>query len=371
MIFKNFSRAALGGAVALLMSIAALPASAQDWKAEWDKTVAAAKKEGNLVVNFLPNTTFRRIFLREWRKAFPEIKVSITSIYPPQFIPRVKKEAQAGKHLWDIVHTGPQGGFLLAKAGLMKPLREDFILPDLKDPKTFGGWDNAFLDRDKKIVLGTQWFLKMPFYNAKLLSPERVKREGIKILFDPDLKGKIIWQDPNTGGAGGAFGLALQNLIGTDGIKRLIDEKQVVFVRSAAQLVEKLVRGQALIVMGPTVNSRLGKYKKAGLDLDIRGFGNDPKMLAFDSTGGFGLYTFKDRPNPNAAKVFINWILTKDIQNKLAKALEQVSRRTDVPFQGSEYLRPRPGVKYFDTSSEQAQEKITALQKVIRKMRGI
>jgi iron(III) transport system substrate-binding protein len=363
-------RVLASAALALCAAALSLPAQAQAWKAEWDKTVAAAKQEGHLVLNLLPNTTFRRVFLEEWRKEFPEIKVEISSIYPPQFVPRVKTEAEGGKHLWDVVHTGPEGGYLLAKAGLMAPLRDEFILPDVKDAKTWGGWDNAFLDTGKTYVLGTQWFLKMPFYNAKVLSPEKVGRLGVKVLFEPEMKGKIVWQDPNTGGAGNVFGYALRELVGMDGIRRLIKDQDVVFTDSAAQLVDRLVRGQATVVMGPTVNSRLPQYEKAGLDLDIRGFGNDPKALAFDSTGGFGLYTFKERPNPNAARVFINWILSKPIQEKLANALEQISRRTDVAPAVPDYLKPKPGVKYLDTSSEQAQAKINETADEIAKIRG-
>jgi iron(III) transport system substrate-binding protein len=361
---------------AMLLGIAALacalavPAQAADWKAEWDKTVAAAKQEGNLILNLLPNTGFRKVFLEEWRKDFPEIKVSVTSVYPPQFVPRVKTEVAGGKHLWDVVHNGPSGGFQLAKAGLMAPMRDEFILPDLKDEKTWGSWDTAFLDEEKKYVLGTQWFLKMPFYNAKVLAPEKVERLGAKVLFEPELKGKIVWQDPNTGGAGNTFGYALKQLVGIEGVARLIKDQQVVFTESAAQLVERLVRGQATVVMGPTVNSRLDQYEKAGVELDIRGFGNDPRLLAFESTGGFGLYTFKQRPNPNAARVFINWILSKPIQEKIAKELEQISKRTDVAATVPDYLKPKPGARYLDTSSEPAQDRIAAVQDEIAKIRG-
>jgi iron(III) transport system substrate-binding protein len=367
------SAALLFGIAALALWLAAFwtTAHAQAWKAEWEKTVEAAKKEGNLVLNLLPNTTFRNVFLGEWGKEFPEIKVSVTSIYPAQFVVRVKTEAQAGKHLWDAVHTGPLGGFQLAKAGLMAPVRDEFIFPDLKDPKTWGGWDNAFLDEEAKYVLRTQWFVKMPFYNAKVLAPEKVERLGAKVMFEPEMKGKIVWQDPNAGGAGGSFGYALKQLVGMDGIKRLINDQQVVFVESAAQLVEKLVRGQAMVVMGPTVNSRLPNYEKAGLEFDIRGFGADPRMLAFESTGGFALYTFKQRPNPNAAKVFINWVLSKPIQEKLARALEQISNRTDVAATVPSYLQPKRGVTYLDTSSEPAQAKIAEVQKEIGKIRGM
>jgi iron(III) transport system substrate-binding protein len=279
-------------------------------------------------------------------------------------------EAEGGKHLWDVVLNGPLGGFPLARANMLTPVRDEFILPDLKDPKTWGGWDEAFLDQEKKYVFGVQWFLKMPFYNAKVLPPEKVERLGARVMFEPELKGKIVWQDPNTGGAGNVFGYALKQMVGLDGVARLIKDQQVVFVESAAQLVERLVRGQATVVMGPTVNSRLPDYEKAGVELDVRGFGNDPRMLAFESTGGFGLYTFKQRPNPNASKLFINWVLSKPMQEKFAKELEQISRRTDVAVALPDYLTPKPGAKYLDTSGEQAEARVSAVQDEIAKIRA-
>ena len=352
------------------LAVWSAPVRAQDWRAEWDKTVAAAKQEGNLVLNLLPSPAFRTIFLAEWRKDFPEIKLSISSLFAPQFVPRVKTEVQGGKYLWDVQLNGPTGGFPLARAGMLAPIREAFIMPDLKDPATWGGWNQAFVDEEKAYVLRSQWFLKMPFYNAKALTPEKVERLGAKVLFEPELKGKIVWQDPNTGGAGNVFGYALKEMYGIDSIKRLIHDQQVVFTESAAQLVERLVRGQATVGMGPTVNSRLPQYENAGVELDVRGFGNEGRLLAFESTGGFGLYTFKQRPNPNAAKVFINWILSKSMQEKVAKELEQISNRADVATTLPPYLTPKPGVSYLDTSSERAEARVAEVQDEIAKIRG-
>src|SRR5262245_49736380 len=98
----ELSRPLISRALVVLAALAVWcsPVRAQDWKAEWDKTVAAAKQEGNLVLNLLPNTGFRNLFLAEWRKDFPDIKLSVSSIYPPQFVPRVKTETQGGKYLW-------------------------------------------------------------------------------------------------------------------------------------------------------------------------------------------------------------------------------------------------------------------------------
>jgi ABC-type Fe3+ transport system substrate-binding protein len=56
-------------------------------------------------------------------------------------------------------------------------------------------------------------------------------------------------------------------------------------------------------------------------------------------------------PHPNATKVFVNWILTKDVQAKLMVATKLNSRRTDVP-PGAPDRVLRPGIKYLNPQSE-------------------
>jgi ABC-type Fe3+ transport system substrate-binding protein len=68
------------------------------------------------------------------------------------------------------------------------------------------------------------------------------------------------------------------------------------------------------------------------------------------SSGAGNVAMFNRMPQPNAAKVYINWLLSRDGQNHYARALGYVSRRVDVPSDYYEPWRvPQPGaVKTYD-----------------------
>jgi ABC-type Fe3+ transport system substrate-binding protein len=58
-------------------------------------------------------------------------------------------------------------------------------------------------------------------------------------------------------------------------------------------------------------------------------------------------------PHPNAAIVFLNWLLTKDGQYALNLPQLQASLRQDVPRDHvPDYIVPKPGVEYIDTYGE-------------------
>jgi ABC-type Fe3+ transport system substrate-binding protein len=62
---------------------------------------------------------------------------------------------------------------------------------------------------------------------------------------------------------------------------------------------------------------------------------------------------FDKAPNENAAKVFINWLLTKETQDALSKLTGRNSRRSDVAPVNEEQL-PIRGEKYIYPQAEEA-----------------
>src|SRR5210317_1240456 len=86
-----------------LVSASALTAAAADWpgKAKWDKVVAAAKKEGKLVVAGPSGRAWRGVLVK-FQKDYPDIKISVTPFAGRDFWPRAMKEREVGKHLWDL-----------------------------------------------------------------------------------------------------------------------------------------------------------------------------------------------------------------------------------------------------------------------------
>jgi ABC-type Fe3+ transport system substrate-binding protein len=378
---------ALGRPLLAAFIIAAVPAVAQaqsswqaewdrivssadaTWKTEWDRLVAGARKEGEVVMVVPPSRTHRDFLAREWPKAYPEIKISMTTIAGPQLLPRFKVEREGGKYLWDLVLTGTENGFQLRDAGFADPVLPEFVLPDVKDPKTWGGWETAFFDNERKYVFATRSFLKMPYYNAKLLSPGKVEQQGVKVLIDPELKGKVIWHEPTAGGSGRTFGPVMMRMLGDDGFRKLVQE-QTVFVSAMNDVVERMARGQFAVGLGPVMTQLLGRYKKAGVDFDIRPLGNTPKFGAYGNTGGSNAIVVKDRPHSNATRVFLNWYMSKPVATALSAAMGEDSRRTDVPAVAPVDERRVPGVDYWEAQREEYDADFERARRLILEFRG-
>jgi ABC-type glycerol-3-phosphate transport system substrate-binding protein len=160
----------------------------------------------------------------------------------------------------------------------------------------------------------------------------------------------------------------LRKLLGDDGLKTLVQE-QVVFTANMMDMIDKMARGAYVIGMGPVMTQLLERYRKAGLDLDIRPLGNTPEFAAFANTGGANTVIFNNRPHPNATRVFLNWFASKDISQRLAKAMGQDSSRVDVPPQVDPGEARIPGLAYDEPTRERAGEEVKAAHEYIRQLR--
>ena len=77
------------------------------------------------------------------------------------------------------------------------------------------------------------------------------------------------------------------------------------------------------------------------------------------------LFVFNKRPHPNATRVFVNWLLTHDVQEGFAKAIQQSSRRADVASVAEPDQTPIPGVTYLHTQWEEDQQKMDDAVKLV------
>jgi iron(III) transport system substrate-binding protein len=340
-----------------------------DGDAEWNKLVTAAKQEGDVVIIVPPSSTHRDFLAREWPKAYPDIKLSQTSVPPGQQFTRLSVERSAGKYLWDLVFTGSDNAFQLRDAGMLDPIKPEFVLSDVKNPEIWGGWDDAFADTTAAYVFTSRTFLKMPFYNAKLLSPDKVKAEGTKIFLDPILKKKVIWDDPAFGGSGRTFAPVMLRLLGEEGLRQFVSE-QVVFVTQMSDLVDRMARSQYILSLGPVLTGLLDRYREAGVPLDIRPLSNRPELGAYANTGASNIVVLKNRPHPNAARLFLNWYLSKPVEAALAKEMGEDTRRSDVPQQVEPAQQRLPGIKYYEAQNEENTPAARKAQELIAKFRG-
>ena len=348
-----------------LALLAPLPAAAQDWAA----TVAAAEKEGEVIMQSQPNVLAREFIQKEWPKLYPKIAVSLSVVPTPQFLIRFRTERQSGKFLWDLGFGGGSAGYALYKEGGVDPFAPELVLPEVNDPKIWGGWNEAYVDIQHKYVFSMSSYIRGPWYNAAFVSPEKVERLGLKVMLEPEYKGKTVWHDPLQFGTGQTQALLVQKQLGPEGFRKLLTEQDIQMVAQQQQVVEAMARGTAWIGLGAPVKGLIAPYLQAGIKADIRSFGNRPEVN-IASIGGSNLYVFNRRPHPNATRVFINWILSKDVQAQLAKLLDQDTRRTDVPRAADADETPAPGVTYMSTQREEFEENQARVLALIRELRA-
>ena len=112
---------------------------------------------------------------------------------------------------------------------------------------------------------------------------------------------------------------------GEEYLKRLVAQKLFV-TRDLRLLAESLAKGRVALTSGIGY-SEFGPFIKANLPVTALPV---PKEGLFAS-GGYGhLVVLKNQPHPNAAKVFVNWLLGRDGQEVFGRAMGVGTRRLDI-----------------------------------------
>jgi ABC-type glycerol-3-phosphate transport system substrate-binding protein len=341
---------AFGLTLAALM-LAPLAARSQTAAApDWQRTLAAARQEGVVVVAMGPTQARRDFLLRQWKADYPDIALSLT-IAPRSFVPNLVTERAAGKFLWDVFCGGPNTGISMIKADLLDPLMPEIVLPENTDLSDFGGAEDAFFDPQKRYMLSLVIDLTSPAYNAKLIAPAKAAALGLNLMLEPEVKGKIAWYDPRTEGPGAPFLVLIAKVLGDDKLRRILTDQDPVFVANLNDVATSVVRGRAVIGLGSKPREIVAPFKEAGLDVDVRPLGNTPET-AYRTTDGATLAVIQSRPHPNAARLFVNWILSPRISGLMAKATEFPSRRASVPPLDPLYT-PIAGAAYVDAQRDE------------------
>ena len=310
-------RAVLGGFTWGAATVLCRPSGAGA-STEWEQTLAAAKKEGKVAVNTFTGQAYARVF-KLFTQAYPEH----TSLEPVDFVPRLTAERKANVFTWDVA-TMPMTTALqvLKPAGVWDPVRPSIIAPDVrKDASWRGGFDAGFLDKDKRLAYAFTLVRAVGvFVNADQVKDGELK--SFKDLLAPKWKGKIAISDPRVIGSS-FWPLTIARLKLGDGImKQLLIDHEPVLSRDRNQLTEFMVRGRYPIAIG--LNAL------ALQDFQGHGVGKNVKTQLLPEmdyqASGSAVWLLNKAPRPNAARVFINWLLTKEAQAAWAKELQTNSR---------------------------------------------
>ena len=332
--------------------------------ADWESTLAAAKREGKVSVITDVTASLRDALTREFQKKYG-ISVELFGSAGREVPPRVAAERKAGQFLWDIyIHGSTTALQAMIPMGAFDPLEPALILQDVKDPKTWRGGAIEFLDPGKMVMVMTPFQRGTIFYNSNLVKGNEFTSH--KDLLNPKWQGKLVVDDPRRGGPGVATFtfFYLHPELGPDFI-RALGKQQMTMLRDYAQEVDAVGQGRYPVLVGGADFVAINRAKQ-GVPIAIV----DPRELREGtdvSPANGNLALFNRAPNPNAAKIYINWLLSKEGQTSFARANGYVSARLDVPTEHTEPWRvPLPGaIKTYTMDAMQVRDKVQSLLKEV------
>jgi len=319
------------------------------WQQEWEKSLAAAKNEGQLVVYI----SGYEAILADFEKEFPEIKVVEVTGRGNQLGPRLLAERRAEKYLADVSSTGANPNYqqyYLGKA--LDPIKPALILPEVTDPSKWYLKKHQYSDPEGQYVFN---YVGSATYGAVNYNTKLVDAKDFKSYWDllqPKWKGRIEARDIREAGpgAGNTRFFYHHPELGLAFVRKLFGEMDATLFRDFRQGPDWLATGKYAICFFCDVDL----LKQQGLPVDTFG----PRV--FKEGGGlvqqFGTVALINRaPHPNAAKVFINWLLSRSGQTAVQKRTARAESPADslridiakdeVPFE----QRRLPDIKYLDT----------------------
>ena len=308
--------ATLAGAVA--------PARAAEAYAADPKLIEAARREGEVVLyTTLIVDQVVRPMIKAFRAQISGIDVKFVRTDSAQQVVKLLTEGRAGRVQADIWHLS-DGLQPLTQENLVAPLdlpNQHGLPAALVDPK--GNW------------VATNLSTRSLAYNTQLIPADQVPRTH-KDLLDPRWKGQFVWHPASIAGGYGFIGVVLESMGEENGLRylRALARQDIVPLPVAARAVlDRVIAGE--YPMGLDMNSSHAVIS-AALGAPVRFVPLDPVTMTMQIAG-----ISRGAPHPNAAKLFLDFIISRAGQEVFRDA-DYIPMRPDVAAKSPE-VKPESG----------------------------
>lgn len=321
---------------------------------KWDALLVEAKKEGEVLIYTNVSSRTRELLSKTFRDKYGINLDFVTLSSGAEVFSRAASEKRAGVKAADVFVTGSTNLVNQFKPeGLLAPIEPKLVLPEVLDPKVWRGGRLAFTDKDKLIfdLIGA---VSLTY----LVNTEAIKEGEITSFLDvlkPAYKGKITLADPLVPGTSNSLMAYLGHIVygmdkTADFLRQLMKQEPAI-IRDRRVHVEWVARGRYAIGIGPDT-----KETAAFMDLGAPIALVWPKEGSWTSSMGGSLGIHLDSPHPNAAAVFVNWLLTKEGQTLFSQGFGFPGTRMDITSEVNPKILPPADVKVFVPSLEETEE---------------
>ena len=291
------------GLSAFAVRVAATPAA----EAVTPALIEAAKKEGKLSFYTAMDLEFAARLAKAFEAKYPGVAVRVERSGAERVFSRIAQEYSSNIRVVDVVNTSDQAHCIIWK-------RNDWLAPYLPQ-EVVQHYDKRFYDPEGLNVT-TRILISPLAYNTNLVKKEDVPK-SFKDLLDPKWTGKLVKAHPAYSGTIMNATFEIARDLGWDYFVKLAAQN-VMQVQSATDTPKRISIGERA-VMVDGAGYLVIRYKEAGQPVDII-YPEEGTPLA---TGPSAV--FKAATNPNAARLFQNWMHSREAQQLLVDYARQYS----------------------------------------------
>jgi iron(III) transport system substrate-binding protein len=294
--------------------VAALPLSPL-CAASTDEFLEAAKREGELVYYASMNLGEANSLIGAFEKRYPFIKVRLNRIGSEKLLTRVLTEARAKKFFADVIQTVEFSMHVFQRSGILARYLSQADASYPKEFKAEGLWTTVYYNA---YVTG---------YNSRLVPAATLPRSYDDLL-DRKWRGGLMMEGTKADWFAGMLQIMGQER-GLQYMRALA--KQQPSPREGHELLAQLVAaGEGLFDVNIPVAS-VERMKERGAPIDWTALGPVPAIMV-------GAGVAAHAPHPNAAKLFLEFVLSRDGQKLMQTPGRHVARR-DIPNDHSARLK--------------------------------
>jgi iron(III) transport system substrate-binding protein len=280
------------------------------------KLIEGAKKENRLLWYTALTLADAGMLTQHFEQKYPFIKTETLRLGTDQLLTKIQTEARAGAFRADVIEIPGILGQVLKQDGLL----EKYISPEskaypasMKDPD--GTWTSFFINTHVTV------------YNTKLVKKQEVPKT-FEDFIDPRWKGKIALRDNDFDN----FGMMLKVMGREKGLNfmRRLAAQGVDLRSSFTAAVQGISAGEIPIGMN-LYGTHTEEFKKKDAPVDWA-----PMEFVLASLEPLGVGA--RAPNPNAARLFVDFLLSKEAQTMMRER-SRIPSRPDVPPDPPELTR--------------------------------